>query len=251
MQIVIIGSGNVASVLGRLCKTTGHEVLQVVSRNMQHAEALAKELGCDYADFGGKINTGANIYLVAVADMALFDLDKHLKLGNKLVLHTAGSVPKSVLQNVSANYGVLYPLQSLRKEMQYNNNIPLLVDGNTEEAATLISDFAKTLSGQVSRADDDQRLKLHVAAVVVSNFTNHLYAMAEGFCKKEAVDFSLLAPLIRETAARIEHISPSDAQTGPAVRNDIFTIDKHLRVLTDHPALKYLYIKLTDSIMKG
>lgn len=251
MQIVIIGSGNVATVLGRLCKVNGHEVLQVVSRNMQHAEMLAKELGCDHTDFVGKINSDADIYLAAVADTALFDLDKQLKLGNKLVLHTAGSVPKTVLQNVSANYGVLYPLQSLRKEMQYNNNIPLLVDGNTEDTVALISDFAKTLSGQVSRADDDQRLKLHVAAVVVSNFTNHLFAMAEGFCKKEGVDFSLLEPLIRETAVRIEHISPSDAQTGPAVRNDIFTIDKHLRVLTDHPALKYLYIKLTDSIMKG
>jgi len=251
MQIVIIGSGNVASVLGRLCKQNGHQVLQVISRNAQHAKMLAEELACDHGDYEAEINKQAEIYLVAVADTALFDLNKDFNLGNKLILHTAGSVSKDVLQNVSVNYGVLYPLQSLRKEMQYANDIPLLVDGNTEETTTLIADFAASLSCRVSKANDEQRLKLHVAAVVVSNFTNHLYALAEEFCSKEGVDFGLLAPLILETAGRVQKSSPSAVQTGPAIRNDIFTIDKHLRVLTEHPKLKYIYIKLTDSIMQG
>lgn len=249
MQIILIGSGNVASVLGRLCKQNGHAVVQVVSRNASHAKLLADELQCDHTDYSGKMNSDAEIYLVAVADTALFDLDKSFSLGNKLILHTAGSVSKDVLKTVSVNYGVLYPLQSLRKEMEYANDIPLLIDGNTEETTTLIEDFAKTLSTNVSKANDEQRLKLHVAAVVVSNFTNHLYALAEDFCKKEGVDFSLLAPLIMETAERVQKSSPAAVQTGPAVRNDIFTIEKHLRVLNSHPSLKYMYIKLTDSIM--
>jgi len=251
MQVVIIGSGNVASVLGRLCKQNGHQVLQVISRNAQHAKLLAEELGSEHADYEGETNKQAELYLVAVADTALFDLNKNFSLGNKLIVHTAGSVSKVVLQNVSVNYGVLYPLQSLRKEMQYAHDIPLLVDGNTEETTTLIADFAATLSSNVSKANDEQRLKLHVAAVVVSNFTNHLYALAEDFCKKEGVDFALLAPLILETAARVQSYSPAAVQTGPAVRNDIFTIDKHLRILSDHPKLKYIYIKLTDSIIQA
>jgi predicted short-subunit dehydrogenase-like oxidoreductase (DUF2520 family) len=251
MQIVIVGSGNVASVLGRLCKQNGHQVLQVISRNSGNAKILADELSCEYADYGGKMNAEGQVYLVAVADTALSDLNNNFNLGNKLILHTAGSVSKDVLKNLSVNYGVLYPLQSLRKEMEYATDIPLLVDGNTEETITLIEDFAKTLSANVSKANDEERLKLHVAAVVVSNFTNHLYALAEEFCKKENVDFTLLTPLINETAERIQKFSPADVQTGPAVRNDIFTIEKHLRILTNHPALKYMYIKLTDSIMKG
>lgn len=249
MQVVIIGSGNVASVLGRLCNQNGHTVVQVVSRNATHAKLLADELHCEFADYQGKMNSDAEIYLVAVADTALFDLDKSFSLGNKLILHTAGSVSKDVLQSLSVNYGVLYPVQSLRKEMQYGHDIPLLIDGNTEETTTLIEDFAKTISNQVGKANDEQRLKLHVAAVVVSNFTNHLYALAEDFCKKEGVDFGLLAPLIMETAERVQKSSPADVQTGPAVRNDTFTIEKHLRVLNNHPSLKYMYIKLTDSIM--
>lgn len=251
MQIVIIGSGNVATVLGRLCIKQGHQILQVVSRNIQHAKRLADELGCQYSGFEGTFNKEAALYLAAISDAALFDLEKNCQLGNKLVLHTAGSVSKEALKNVSVNYGVLYPLQSLRREIQYGTDIPMLVDGNTDDVATFIEDFAKSLSNNVSRANDEQRLKLHVAAVVVSNFTNHLYAMADKFCKQEGVDFALLNPLIRETAERIQFSAPADVQTGPAVRNDIFTIDKHLRVLTAHPALKYIYIKLTDSIMKS
>jgi len=251
MRIVIIGSGNVATVLGRLCKKNGHEIVQVISRHGQHAKILADELNCPYTDYSGTIDTNASVFLVAVVDAALYELNKTLHLGNKLILHTAGSVTKEVLKDISVNYGVLYPLQSLRKEMHYDNDIPFLIDGNTEETVTLIEDLAETISSSVSKANDEERLKLHVAAVIVSNFTNHLYALAEDFCKKEHIDFKLLAPLIKETASRVDMISPATSQTGPAIRNDVFTLDKHLRLLSNHPRLKYIYLKLTDSIMKG
>ena len=250
MKIVLIGSGNVASVFGRLMKSKGHELVQVISRNPGHAQVLAEELGCAWSGSSDTVNRDADIYLVAVSDSGLYELNKSFYLGNKLILHTAGSVPKDVLKEISTNYGVLYPLQSLRREMAYTGDIPLLIDANSDEALTLLEDFARTLSGNVSTASDEQRLKLHVAAVVVSNFTNHLYALAEEFCRNEQVDFKLLVPLIQETANRTASQSPAAMQTGPAVRNDIFTLDKHLRQLADHPALKYIYLKLTDSIMK-
>lgn len=251
MKVVIIGSGNVATVLGRLFKKNGHDIIQVVSRNVDHAGLLAAEFGCPFADNVGKIVQDGEVYLVAVSDGALYSLNNSIHLDKKLVLHTAGSVPIDVLKDISVNYGVLYPLQSLRKEMDYPDDIPFLIDGNTEETITLIEDFAKIISANVVKASDDERLKLHVAAVIVSNFTNHLYALAEDFCKQENIDFKLLSPLINETAIRVAKVSPSTMQTGPAARNDLFTLDKHLRLLANHPKLKYIYLKLTDSIMKG
>ena len=250
MRVVIIGSGNVASVLGRLIKQKGHEILQVISRNAVHAQILAAELECPFSDNNSAVDMSADIFLVAVSDGALYELNKSFKTGNKLILHTAGSVPKDVLKEMSANYGVLYPLQSLRRELTYTGDIPFLIDGSTEETLTLTEDFAGSLSGNIARASDEERLKLHVAAVIVSNFTNHLYALAEEFCAKEKVDFKMLAPLILETAQRVQTHSPMEVQTGPALRNDIFTLDKHLRILADHPRLRYVYLKLTDSIMK-
>ena len=251
MRVVIIGSGNVASVIGRLLKKNGHEVIQVLSRNTDHAKVLADELGCSWSGSSDTVDRSADLYLVAVSDSALYELNRSFYLGNKLIVHTAGSVSKDVLKEISANYGVIYPLQSLRREMSYEEAIPLLIDGNTDETVTLLEDLARTISARVTRASDDDRLKLHVAAVVVSNFTNHLYVLAEEFCQKENVDFNLLVPLIKETAVRVEKHSPATVQTGPAVRNDIFTLDKHLRLLANYPRLKYIYLKLTDSIMKG
>jgi predicted short-subunit dehydrogenase-like oxidoreductase (DUF2520 family) len=249
MKIVIIGSGNVATVLGRLLKKNKHEVIQVMSRHLEHAKLLADELGCSYTNYDGVTDMGADLYLVAITDGVLFDLNKSFSLGNKLIVHTAGSVTKDVLKDISTNYGILYPYQSLRKEMGTIPEIPLLIDGNTNDATTLIEDFAKTISSIVKRTTDDERLKLHVAGVVVNNFTNHLYAVAEEFCQKENLDFKLLLPLIQSTAERIADHPPKDLQTGPAIRNDVFTLDKHLRILSTHPKLKYLYLKLTDSIM--
>ena len=249
MKIVLIGSGNVATVLGRLCKHAGHEIIQVMSRHTENAKKLAEELGAVYDNYEGKTDVTADIYIVAITDGILFDLNKSFSLGDKLIVHTAGSVTKNVLENISSQYGVLYPFQSLRKEMEHLPEIPLLVDGNNEESTAAIESFAKTLSPDVRRTTDDERIRLHVAGVVVNNFTNHLYALADDFCGKEKVDFKLLQPLIEETALRIKDHAPEDVQTGPAIRQDIVTLEKHFRLLERHKKLKYIYLKLTESIM--
>jgi predicted short-subunit dehydrogenase-like oxidoreductase (DUF2520 family) len=249
MKIVLIGSGNVATILGRLCKQNGHQVLQVMSRHTDNAKKLADELGAAYDNYDGKTDMAADIYIVAINDGVLFDLNKSFHLGDKLIVHTAGSVSKDVLKDVSTRYGVLYPFQSLRKEMEHMPQIPLLVDGNTDNTTSDIEAFAKTLSSIVQPSTDEQRIRLHVAGVVVNNFPNHLYSLTEEYCNEENLDFKLLLPLIHETAYRMLKYSPKIMQTGPALRNDVYTLDKHLRILSAHPKLKYLYLKFTDSIM--
>ncbi len=249
MRIAIIGSGNVATVLGRVFKQNKHEVIQVMSRHETNARKLADELGCAATNYDGITDKTADLYVVAITDGVLFDLNKSFSLGDKLIVHTAGSISKDVLKDISTRYGILYPFQSLRKEMTAIPEIPLLIDGNTEETTAMLEEFAKTVSSDVRKTTDEERLKLHVAGVVVNNFTNHLYAVTEEFCNKENIDFKLLFPLIQETASRAIYYHAKDVQTGPAHRNDVFTLDKHLRILTNHPKLKYLYLKMTDSIM--
>ncbi len=249
MKVGIIGSGNVATVLGRLIHQKKHQVVQVMSQHIDHAKLLAEEWGANYTDFDGIPDESADIYIIAIADNALNDSLIRLSLYNKPVFHTAGSVSKEVLKAVSRNYGVLYPLQSLRKEMSIIPSIPFLIDANNEETLQLLRSFAIELSNEVMIASDDERIKLHIAAVIVSNFTNHLYAIAEDFCNKEKVNFNLLKPLIMETAMRIKELSPATVQTGPALRKDVVTLDKHLKILTAHPTLRTTYLRLTDSIM--
>ncbi len=249
MKIGIIGSGNVATVLGRMISKAGHEITQIISRNEKHARLLAKELNCGYASSFANLNRDADLFIVAISDSSLLELDKHLLLEKKMIVHTAGSVSKDVLKKVSKNYGILYPLQSLRKENENIPEIPLLVDANTEENLTLIYDFAKTISDDVKHCNDVERLKLHVGAIIVNNFTNHLYGLTEDYCKKENVDFKLLLPLINETASRLLSFPPKELQTGPAARNDRLTIEKHLALLKDYPDLKKIYELMTESIL--
>ncbi len=250
MRIVIIGAGNVASVLGRLIKNAGHDILQVMSRNTEHAALLADEIGCAYTDKIKLLNQHADLYLVAVTDYALNEMQDTFNLKDKLVMHTAGSVTKDILAKVSANYGVLYPLQSLRKENRHlHQDIPILVDGNSEANIAVIEKLALTISSSVEKATDEQRMKLHVAAVFVSNFSNHMYMLAADYCFKSGLNFKMLQPLIEETALRLRDHSPAEMQTGPAIRKDITTLDKHLRELSAYPKMRNIYLKITDSIM--
>ncbi|HET9056816.1 MAG TPA: Rossmann-like and DUF2520 domain-containing protein [Chitinophagaceae bacterium] len=248
MKIVLIGSGNTANVLGRKMIAAGHEIIMVFGRNEKTCAELAALFYCPFTVNKEFIDKHADIYVVAITDNALPDLVGQLKLDKKLVVHTAGSVSKNILKEISHNYGVLYPLQSLRKEAAILPEIPFLVDANTADNLALIKDFAKTLSSQVKAADDWERKKLHAAAVLAGNFANHLYALTEEFCKKENIDFSLLFPIIKETALRVEKFSPRQMQTGPAVRGDEATIKMHLEIIKQYPQLTLVYEQLTHSI---
>lgn len=206
-------------------------------------------MGAQAADWKIGPDSSADIYIIALSDGALHEALQGLTFDDKPVFHTAGSLSKDVLKYVSKQYGVLYPLQSLRKEMQVIPPIPFMIDANNEKTLSILQAFARSLSSSVEVATDEDRIKLHIAAVLVSNFTNHLYALAETFCKKENIHFDLLKPLIMETANRVQEHLPSTVQTGPAIRRDILTIEKHLKILLEHPALRTTYVRLTDSIM--
>jgi predicted short-subunit dehydrogenase-like oxidoreductase (DUF2520 family) len=250
MRIVIIGTGNVATILGKRFLAADHEIVQVCGRDPLHAEELADALSASFTADLQQLNPHADLYVLAVSDTAVAAIASQLQLNNKLVVHTAGAVSKDVLSACSKNYGILYPLQSLRSELNEVPDIPFLVDGNTEDDLALITEFANSISNQVQQAGDEQRLKLHVAAVMVSNFTNHLYALAKAYCLHEHVDFNMLLPLISAVAERLHDYEPAAVQTGPAVRNDEATIHKHLALLQQHPALKTMYIMFTESIKK-
>ena len=250
MEIVIIGTGNTATVLGKKFKSAGHLILQVVGRNALEAKKLAEQWGTDFTNNWNNINTAAEVYIVAVSDDAIEEVASYLKLQGKIVAHTAASVSKEVLKPVTAHYGVFYPLQTLRKKMTELPEIPIFYDGSDAKTKKILESLARSIAGNnVSEGNDEVRKKLHVAAVIVSNFTNHLYVIAEDYCKKENIDFNKLLPLIEETALRIKEISPLQAQTGPAIRHDSKTIQKHLEILKNDPGLQQLYEFLTTDIV--
>jgi predicted short-subunit dehydrogenase-like oxidoreductase (DUF2520 family) len=248
MDIVIIGTGNTASVLGKKLRAGGHRIIQVYGRDSMEASALAYELGTESTNYWNVVYKEADLYLLAVSDIAIEEVKKELNLSGKTVVHTAAAVSRDALKGTSEHYGVFYPLQSLRKELGRLPDTPIIIDASDEATLGELDSLAHTISNQVVEGNDDERLKLHLAAVFCNNFVNHLYALAETYCAKEGLDFKLLLPLISETANRLGELAPANLQTGPAIRNDEQTIAKHLLLLEDHPRLKEVYSLMTRSI---
>ena len=247
MDIVIIGTGNTATILGRKLKAAGHNIVQIYGRNAKAASDLAYELHTESTNYWAVVTRTADLYVLAVSDIAVEEIIKELQLPDKTIVHTAASVSKHILNKVS-HYGVFYPLQSLKKESAYLPETPIIIDASDDETLHLLEDLASSITDNVIKAGDEERMKLHLAAVFSNNFVNYLYSLTEEYCQKEGIDFKLLMPLIQETAMRIQTISPADAQTGPAIRHDAATIQKHEELLKEYPHLKKFYLLFTESI---
>lgn len=248
MDIVIIGAGNVAHCFGHLLKLHGHQILQVISRNKEHAVELAELLHASATDDLLDINMEADIYILAVSDAAIQELNSELRLGKRIVVHTAGAVPLEAIKKISTNTGVIYPLQSIRKEVKNFPPIPLMLEAATDEAMRRMQAVAQSIGSRIEVMDSHQRLQLHLAAVLCNNFTNHLIARSKDYCEKTGLDFTLLQPIIKETFDRLEKYPPESVQTGPALRNDEITMDRHRALLQDNEYLQLIYQVLSDSI---
>lgn len=251
MNIVLIGTGNTAAVLGKKLKAAGHRILQVFGRDSMAASELAYELGTESTNYWNVVVRDADLYMLAVSDIAIEEVKKELQLSDKAVVHTAAAVSRDVLKGASSHYGVFYPLQSLKKGSLSLPETPIVIDASDAETLRELDALAHTITAQVVEADDRQRLKLHLAAVFCNNFVNHLYALAEQFCREENLPFELLLPLIRETAERVSVMAPSASQTGPAIRGDQNTIDRHFELLKAYPGMEEVYRLLTKSIQQN
>lgn len=250
MIITMIGSGNVATVLGNLFKSKGHVVNEVAGRNKTIVEELAKILDANACIDYSRLNQSSDIYIIAVRDDAVAEVSAQLNVKDKTLLHTCGSIPGNALENASSRYGVLYPLQSLRKETGYLPSIPFLIDANNEITKKMVYNLACSVSDNVVFANDEQRLHYHLSAIVVSNFSNHLFALAKDYCDANDISFKALLPLIEETVNRLHLYEPSSMQTGPAIRGDKATMQKHLALLKGYPELKNIYETISESIMR-
>jgi predicted short-subunit dehydrogenase-like oxidoreductase (DUF2520 family) len=247
MDIVIIGSGNMAAVLGRKAIDAGHRIVQVAGRNRLEVEALAKTLQASAGDLD-HIDMRAILYILCISDKALPSVHQWFQHPKAIVVHTAGSVSMDVLAPVAKNYGVLWPLQSIRKEANPIPPFPLIIDANTPECLTILQDFGSTISSDLQQMNDETRSKMHLAAVAAGNFSNHLFALVKDYCDAEQLNMNLLMPLLRETVDRISYAHPREMQTGPAIRGDQVTMDKHLKMLEGNPALKNLYAYFSQLI---
>ncbi len=249
MRISLIGAGNLATRLGIALKAAGHEFVQVYSRTEASAQTLAVLLGAEAVIKPEDLQSDASLYICALKDDALPEILYKVDLGDGILVHTAGSLPLGVLKNYASKTGVFYPLQTFSKEREVDfKTIPVFVESSDKVVLYILKQLAVDLGSEVYEINSEQRLKLHVSAVFACNFVNYLYSVSSDLLAEQHLPFEVLKPLIQETAAKVLTHSPTDAQTGPAVRFDRKVMDKHLALLEKHPAWKTLYKDLSLGI---
>lgn len=245
LKVIVIGSGNVAQHLIKVfLQTKEVSLVQAFARQPKSLlHLLPKEkITNDYNAL-----QEADVYIISVTDNSINEVSSQLPFKNKLVVHTSGTSSIDVL-DAKNRKGVFYPLQTFSKSKEVDfSSIPLCLEAKNEEDYKTLELLAKAISNKVYNISSEQRKSLHIAAVFVSNFVNHMYFIGSEICKENKVPFEVLQPLIQEVADKITTLSPKEAQTGPALRNDTKTIEKHIEFLKDSN-YQDTYKLLTQSI---
>ena len=229
ISVVIIGKGNVGiHVYKAFLNADGIRVTQINSRNLENVPT-------------------ADVTIIAVSDDAIAEVSSKVK--NSFVVHTSGSVSMNSLKN-KTDRGVFYMLQTFSKNKEVDfSEVPFCLETKTDKNYLLLEKLAKSIGNKIYQIDSEQRKALHIAAVFVNNFTNHMYKMGNDICIEQQVPFEILQPLIEETAVKVKTLLPVKAQTGPAIRNDKKTIKNHLDLLNNKQ--KEIYTIITKSIQNG
>lgn len=250
-SVVIIGSGNLAEALARALSASDLELRQIYARNEARGRAIAALTGAETASQPDALCPTADIYLIAVSDSAVGEVSRRLPIpAGAVVAHTAGSVPLDALPDRFGRRAVFYPMQTFTRGRAVDfREIPIFIEGSDADVQAAVEAFAGHLSRTVVQADTAQRGQVHLAAVFACNFANRMYALGERIVRRAGLDFDVLKPLIAETAAKAcGSRSPADVQTGPAVRHDRPTLERHAALLADDADLQELYRHISKNI---
>ncbi len=249
IRIVILGSGNVAYSLSHAIAQTDLNLVQICARNREKGQALASECGCEFTSEYDKL-AEADLYIISVSDKAIASVAKKIKTKDCVVAHTAGSDPVTDIESLSENKAVLYPFQTFTHGLNVDlQGVPIMIEGSNTRSLACVRLVADKLSQTVLEANSDKRRLMHLAAVFACNFSNHMYAIGERLMNSEGLSFDLLKPLIAETTrTALGADSPTNTQTGPAIRNEYQTKAVHCEMLSEQADLKTMYINLSNSI---
>jgi predicted short-subunit dehydrogenase-like oxidoreductase (DUF2520 family) len=253
LPIVIIGSGRVASSLGRVLRDRGASVVGVAGRDPERTRAAAEFIGVDAVDFEAISNLAQRV-LIAVSDAAIIEVAARLAdagFMHGIALHTAGSRGPEALAPLAAagvSTGVLYPLQTFATPEQGARALPgthFAITGD-EPATAWARQLVDLIPGQILSSQPAQWGLYHAAAVLASNYQVTLMDAAleaigrTGLTHDHAL--AALAPLARATLDNVLRLGPQAALTGSISRGDAETVRRNREALSAvSPATQDLY----------
>ncbi len=252
MKIFVIGSGNIAYHMVRAIWKSDHILEGLYSRNESEARSCTRGEKVDLYHDISKITTTSDIYLICVSDDAIASIVTNLPIEirkKKIVAHTSGSQALEILGDIN-HQGVFYPVQTFTKgrKMAYND-IPFCINANDDNTEDALIELANSISSNTTVMSDADRQIVHVSAVMINNFVNHLIYKSESNLEANDIPVDLLQPLLKQTILKQSKLGSYDSQTGPAMRNDESTIETHLSLLSEQSD-KDIYQAITNSIIE-
>jgi len=249
-KIVIFGCGNVANYFAEKFMLLNHNIIQVYHPDHKKSEDFAKICDAEAINNFLDIDVHADLYFISVKDDAIAEIASKIHTNKGLVAHTSGSVKLDVL-NKHVRSAVFYPLQTFTKGIKTEHqNFPILIECNQNSDEKYLTDLAQNMGNSVQYMTSEQRTEIHLAAIFAANFSNHCIKIAYDLMQNKNHDAQILLPLIKESIHKLNFINPAQAQTGPAIRNDSITIEKHLALLNEE-TLKSIYEIITKHIQSS
>jgi predicted short-subunit dehydrogenase-like oxidoreductase (DUF2520 family) len=249
-SISFTGAGRVGSALCAELFKNGFHIDLIVSETESRGKLLAETCNSSWSD-RPVFPVSTDLIIVAVPDHRLTGVLNSIKCpSHTVVAHTAGSFGLEVFPDKLKKSGVFYPLQTFSQGRPVSfKNLPVLIESSDDQIYASLKKLAESTGAEVYHSEKEHRQMLHLAAVIVCNFTNHMLTEGKKVALKSGFSYDILKPLISETISKALSVGPEKSQTGPAVRNDNNTIEKHLDLLSFSPELKRLYSEVTKSII--
>lgn len=250
MKVLIIGTGNVATALGKAFAAAGHQLTGVAGRDEIKTRKLAAKLKTTPFFSFSEVPLSADLTVIAVKDDAINLVASKLPKLKGVVIHTSGSTNISALKKF-ARRGVLWPVETISKSNRGKfKGVPFVIEGGDEKTTALLMQTVHSLSGETYVMDSERRQVMHMAAVIVNNFTNYLLTVAEDILQKESLPFEVLRKLSESTIENAFRTGAKASQTGPAARNDRKTLEQHLKLLSSSKDYSRLYSIISKMIAR-
>lgn len=241
-SLAIIGLGRVGTVLGRALHAAGYRIVAVASRDAQQAQTLATQWQARAVD-NLTAARSAELTLLTIPDDALPAVARELAAAGawrsaQAVVHASGALPAAVLepaQRQGAAIGSFHPLAAFAsRTMAMPAGITVAIEAQAPLRDTLWR-MARAIGATPLAIEAHDKPLYHAAAVIASNYTVTLAAIAAhllqrlGATPEQSLD--ALLPLMRTTLDNLEQQGLPAALTGPLVRGDLGTLERHLQAL--------------------
>ena len=258
MRLGVIGAGKVGISLACILKKKGLTISGVsdnAAASLQRAEAyLGPEIF--YTGSNKDVIDRSDVVAITTQDRVIKDVVAEIDsstedLTGKLIFHTSGADPSSILKPLDkkgALLGSLHPLQTFPDIESAIDVLPetnIFIEGD-EKAIGMLRRIAEQIGSGVFVIDGKDKVLYHLCAVFVCNLLCALFYSGEGIMDKIGIEFAPFIPIIRATVRNIEKKGPLASLTGPVVRGDAKTVKAHLDAMGGMEQQKKIYRALSE-----